>query len=317
MPPPDAAAQWKLKDYKTEVHNDWCPGCGDFGILSSLQQALFELQLPPHRVTIVSGVGCSSKTPHFVGVYGFHTLHGRGLPVAAGLRLANHGQTVIAVGGDGDGYGIGAAHFIAAGRRNLDFTYIVFNNAVYGLTKGQSSPTLKKGLRTKSMADPAIAEGLNPIALAISAGFTFVASAYSLNVRHTKELFKQAIQHPGSAFLDVYQTCPSYNDIHTKEWFAGRDRGGRERLYDINAKGYDPLVRDPSSDAEKARKKAEGIARSFEASDDGWPVGVFYRSVEPTYEAHLAERMPDLKKKPLVECDYAGRDVTALVDEMR
>jgi 2-oxoglutarate ferredoxin oxidoreductase subunit beta len=317
MPPPDAATPWKLKDYKTEVHNDWCPGCGDFGILSSLQQALFELRLPPHKVTIVSGVGCSSKTPHFVGAYGFHTLHGRGLPVAAGLRLANHGQTVIAVGGDGDGYGIGAAHFIAAGRRNLDFTYIVFNNAVYGLTKGQSSPTLKKGLRTKSMADPSITEGLNPIALAISAGFTFVASAYSLNVRHTKELIKQAIEHPGSAFLDVYQTCPSYNDIHTKEWFAGKDRGGRERLYDINQKGYDPLVRDPHDDAQKARKKAEGIAKSFEASDDGWPVGVFYRSLEPTYEAYLAERMPDLAKKPLVECDYSGRDVSALIDEMR
>ena len=317
MPPPRTDPQRKLKDYKTEVHNDWCPGCGDFGILSALQQALFELELPPHEVTVVSGVGCSSKTPHFVRTYGFHTLHGRGLPVATGLRLANHRQTVVAVGGDGDGYGIGAAHFIAAGRRNLDFTYIVFNNAVYGLTKGQSSPTLKKGLQTKSMADRSIAEGLNPIALAISAGFTFVAASYSLNVRHMKEIFKQAVRHPGSAMVDVYQTCPSYNDIHTKEWFAGKDRGDAARLYDVNERGYDPLVADPADDAEKARKKAAGIAKSFEASDDGWPMGIFYRAVEPTFEEFLAERMPDLKERPLVACDNAGRDIASLVDEMR
>ena len=317
MPQPKLPPLFKLKDYKTEVHNDWCPGCGDFGILSALQQALFELELPPHQVTIVAGVGCSSKTPHFVGSYGFHTLHGRGLPVAAGLRLANHRQTVVSVGGDGDGYGIGAAHFIAAGRRNLDFSYIVFNNAVYGLTKGQSSPTLKKGLKTKSMADRSITEGLNPIALAISAGFTFVASSYSLNVRHMKEIFKQAIRHPGSAMVDVYQTCPSYNDIHTKEWFAGKDRANATRLYDINEKGYDPTVADPSDETEKARKKAEGIAKSFEASDDGWPMGVFYRAVEPTYEEFLAERMTVLKEKTLVECDYAGRNIGSLVDEMR
>ncbi|MGH7162407.1 MAG: thiamine pyrophosphate-dependent enzyme, partial [Planctomycetota bacterium] len=317
MPQPktEPRPQHQLKDYKTEVHNDWCPGCGDFGILSAMQQALFELQRPPHEVTIVSGVGCSSKTPHFIGTYGFHTLHGRGLPVAAGLRLANHRQTVIAVGGDGDGYGIGAAHFIAAGRRNLDFTYIVFNNAVYGLTKGQSSPTLKKGLKTKSMAERSITEGLNPIALAVSAGFTFVASSYSLNVRHMKELIKKAIDHKGSAFLDVYQTCPSYNDIHTKEWFAGKDRSNAPRLYDINEKGYDPDVKDPEDDAAKARKKGEAIAKSFEASDDGWPMGVFYRCLEPTYEDYLAERMPLLRERPLVECDAAGRPVDALIDE--
>lgn len=318
MPQADPATHaYKLKDYKTDVHNDWCPGCGDFGILSALQQALFELEIPPHRITVVSGVGCSSKTPHFMGTYGFHTLHGRGLPVAAGLRLANHHQTVLAVGGDGDGYGIGAAHFIAAGRRNLDFTYVVFNNAVYGLTKGQSSPTLKKGLKTKSMSDRSIIEGVNPIALAISAGFTFVASSYALNVRHVKEIVKKAIRHRGSAFVDVYQTCPSYNDIHTKEWFAGKDRENAARLYDINEKGFDPEVRDPEDDAEKARKKAAGIAKSFEASDEGWPIGIFYHSTEPTFEDYLAERMTALQTRPLVDVDGAGRDVSPLVDAMR
>ena len=215
----------ELKDFRTKVHNDWCPGCGDFGILNAVQMALFELKLEPHDVAIVSGIGCSGKTPHFVNTYGFHTLHGRSLPIATGIKLANTALTVVAVGGDGDGYGIGAGHFLNTGRRNLDFTYVVHDNQVYGLTKGQASPTLPKGLRTKSMPAPAIVEGINPLATAISAGYTFVARSYSLDVRHLKEILKAAILHRGSALVDVLQTCPTYNDINTKEWYAGRRLG--------------------------------------------------------------------------------------------
>ncbi len=148
----------ELKDYRTKVHNDWCPGCGDFGILNAVQMALFELKLEPHDVAIVSGIGCSGKTPHFVNTYGFHTLHGRSLPIATGIKLANTALTVVAVGGDGDGYGIGAGHFLNTGRRNLDFTYVVHDNQVYGLTKGQASPTLPKGERTKSMPSPRLSK---------------------------------------------------------------------------------------------------------------------------------------------------------------
>src|SRR6478672_5697538 len=169
------------KDFKTEVHNNWCPGCGDFGILAAIQGALAQLQLPPHRVATFSGIGCSGKTPHYLRTYGFHTLHGRVLPVATGAKLANLGLTVLAVGGDGDGYGIGAGYFVNAGRRNLDFTYIVFNNAVYGLTKGQASPTLPKGSKTKSLPEQTILEGINPIALAVGAGYTFIARGYALD----------------------------------------------------------------------------------------------------------------------------------------
>ena len=185
MPEAAAAAPKKfaLQQYKTEVHVDWCPGCGDFGILSSIQQALFQLQIPPYRVAMISGIGCSGKTPHYIDTYGLHTLHGRALPVATGAKLANNQLTVVAVGGDGDGYGIGAGYFVNSGRRNVDMTYIVFNNGVYGLTKGQASPTLAKGLKTKSMPEASIQEGVNPIALALGAGYTWIGRGYALDVK--------------------------------------------------------------------------------------------------------------------------------------
>src|SRR3989442_1292151 len=210
----------ELKNYRTQVHNDWCPGCGDFGILNAIQMTLLEMQLEPHRIALFSGIGCSGKTPHFVNAYGFHTLHGRVLPIATGAKLANPSLTVIAVGGDGDGLGIGAGHFVNTGRRNLDFTYVLHDNGVYGLTKGQASPTLPKGLKTKSMPAPSIVEGINPIAMAIASGYTFVARSYALDVRHLKTTLRAAIEHRGSAFVDVLQTCPTYNDINTKDSHA-------------------------------------------------------------------------------------------------
>ena len=188
-----ASKKFSLQQYKTEVHVDWCPGCGDFGILSSIQQALFQLQLPPYKVAMISGIGCSGKTPHYIDTYGLHTLHGRALPVATGAKLANNQLTVVAVGGDGDGYGIGAGYFLNSGRRNIDMTYIVFNNGVYGLTKGQASPTLAKGLKTKSMPEPSIQEGVNPIALALGAGYTWIGRGYALDVKNLVSLIVQAI----------------------------------------------------------------------------------------------------------------------------
>ena len=170
----------KLADYKTNVHNDWCAGCGDFGILNAIQMALSEMQIPPDRAAIFSGIGCSGKTPHFINTYGVHTLHGRVLPFAQGAKLANPELEIIAVGGDGDGLGIGAGHFVGAGRKNVDMPYILFNNAVYGLTKGQASPTLKLGEKTKSLAVPNANNSVNPIALALIAGFTFIARSYSV-----------------------------------------------------------------------------------------------------------------------------------------
>ena len=237
----------KLADYKTDIHNDWCPGCGDFGILNAIQMALFDMQIPRHRTAIFSGIGCSGKTPHFIHTYGIHTLHGRVLPFAQGAKLSNPELEILAVGGDGDGLGIGAGHFIGAGRRNVDMVYIIFNNGVYGLTKGQAAPTLKLGMKTKSLTQPNVNNSVNPISLALVAGFTFIARGYSYDVRHLKEIIKKAIEHKGLAFLDVLQPCPTYNDINTREWYQGLDNINPEtnkqmpRTYKIEEAGYDGI----------------------------------------------------------------------------
>ncbi|MDW8062603.1 MAG: 2-oxoacid:ferredoxin oxidoreductase subunit beta [Candidatus Caldarchaeum sp.] len=287
--------------YRTPVHNDWCPGCGDFGILSSIQMALADLQIPPHQVAVFSGIGCSGKTPHYINAFGIHTLHGRVLPFALGAKLANPSLTVLAVGGDGDGLGIGAGHFVNTGRRNVDITYIVFDNGVYGLTKGQASPTLQRGMKTKSLPKPNINDAINPIAIAVAAGYTFIARGYAYDTRHLKELIKMGIQHEGSAFIDVLQPCPTYNDIMTKEWFGGEDRivEGKPlpRIYKLEETGYDGIVK--SADPEEVNaKKIQAIAKSFEWGDK-IPVGVFYRNpFVPSYEQRISENIKDYRQNP-------------------
>jgi len=306
----------KLEEIKTDTFNDWCPGCGDFGILAALQQALAELDVPREKIAVFSGIGCSGKTPHFLNVYGIHTLHGRSLPIAAGAKLANKDLTVIAVGGDGDGYGIGAGHLVATGRRNLDLTYIVFNNGVYGLTKGQSSPTLAKGVRTKSMPTPAIVEAVNPIALAICSGYTFVARSYSLNVKHLKSTILAAIRHPGTAIVDVIQPCPTYNDIHTKEYWSGEDTPEKQpRWYDLQREGFDAVVHNPEDGEEVLKKKAAGVMKALEEGERT-SVGVFFQWKTTTYGEQLAKRMPSVAEKPLADADLFHRDLTPLLAEL-
>ena len=305
-----------VKDYKSDVHNDWCVGCGDFGILTALQMALAQLQLDPDNIAVFSGIGCSGKTTHYVNAYGFHTLHGRVLPVATGGRLANTGVTVIALGGDGDGYGIGAGYFVNSGRRNVDFTYLVHNNNVYGLTKGQASPTLAKGKRTKSMPEQAIQDGINPIAMAVAAGYTFIARAYALEPKHLAGIIVRAIEHRGSALVDVLQTCPTYNDLYTKEWYEGLDKPDKtSRLYKLEERSYDGKVSDPTDQQEIVAKKAAAAARSYET--DPIPIGIYYQVELPTYEDEIWQRIPALKGKPLVEQDVFTRDVNPLLEAMR
>jgi len=285
----------KMSDFKTDVFVDWCPGCGNFGILAALQMALAELGLKPHHVVLVSGIGCSGKPPHFVKTYGVHTLHGRTLPFAQGIKVANPELEVIAMGGDGDGLGIGTGHFVNAGRRNVDMIYLIHDNAVYGLTKGQASPTLKLGLKTKSLSKPNINEAVNPIALALIAGYTFVARAYAYDTKHLKEIIKQAIKHKGLAFVDILQPCPTYNDINTKEWYAGEDRIDSQtgkpqpRLYKLDEIGYDPFVRDL---AEDLAKKLVAIEKAQEWGDR-IPIGVFYKNeLTTTFQERISKRIP-------------------------
>lgn len=290
-----------LQSYRTHVHNNWCPGCGDFGILSSIQQALFELKLEPHRVVLFSGIGCSGKTPHYVNTYGIHTLHGRTLPFAIGAKLCNPELTVLLAVGDGDQLGIGAGHFVNAGRRNVDLTIILYDNGVYGLTKGQASPTLARGLKTKSLPRPNINEAVNPIALALASGYTFIARGYSYDVKHLKELIKKGVQHKGSSFIQVIQPCPTYNDIWTKEWFAGEDRRDANegkplpRIYRLDEEGFDYLVKDPEDAYEKV---VQAITKSYEWGDR-IPVGIFYQNPHiPSYEERISSRIPEYLKAP-------------------
>jgi 2-oxoglutarate ferredoxin oxidoreductase subunit beta len=302
--------------------------CGDFGILSAVQMALAEMEVQPHNVAIVSGVGCSSKIPHYLNMYGVHTLHGRSLPFATGIKLSNPKLEVVACGGDGDGLGIGAGHFVNSGRRNVDMAYILFDNGVYGLTKGQASPTLKLGMKTKSLANPNINQATNPLILALATGYTFVARGYAYDVRHLKELIKKAIQHKGFAFLDVLQPCPTYNDILTKEYWAGEggvlDSAGRQipRTYKLEDGGYDGVVRAPTTD-EMEEKIKQAIMRSFEFGDHT-PIGVFYQNEHiPTYEDRLAQRIPSYAVSPPGIQEIARKDgtpaaiVTELLDEFR
>jgi 2-oxoglutarate ferredoxin oxidoreductase subunit beta len=207
----------KPTDYKSDLKPIWCPGCGDFGVLASLYRAFAQLELDPAKTVVVSGIGCSSRLPGFVSTYGFHTLHGRPLPVAMGVKLANPDLNVIAVGGDGDGFAIGAGHFPHAARRNTDITYLVMDNEIYGLTKGQVSPTSlfeQKGPSTP-FGNPE--EPINTLAYAVACGASFIARGASFNTKALTELIVQAIEHKGFSFIDALSPCVVFNN-HQEEW---------------------------------------------------------------------------------------------------
>ncbi|MCV0411214.1 2-oxoacid:ferredoxin oxidoreductase subunit beta [Nitrosopumilus sp.] len=315
----------KLADYKTDVHNDWCPGCGDFGIVNAIQMALAEMGIQRDKATMFSGVGCSGKTSHYINTYGIHTLHGRVLTFAQGAKIANPEMTVVAVGGDGDGLGIGAGHFVAAGRRNVDMTYIIFDNGVYGLTKGQASPTLKLGEKTKSLPSPNTNFNVNPIGLAVASGFTFVARGYSYDVRHLKDLIIQAVKHKGLSFLDVLQPCPTYNDINTRDWYAGADlvdeaQKRHSRIYKLEEQGYDPAVHYDSV-AEANEKLSQSLIKSLEW-DTKIPIGVFYKNetISP-YTQRLQDKIPNYLENPpakqtISENGQPMTDISAILDSL-
>jgi len=315
----------KLADYKTDVHNDWCPGCGDFGIVNAIQMALAEMGIQRDKAAMFSGIGCSGKTSHFINTYGVHTLHGRVLTFAQGAKIANPDLTVVAVGGDGDGLGIGAGHFVAAGRRNVDMTYIIFDNGVYGLTKGQASPTLKLGEKTKSLPSPNTNSNVNPIGLAIASGFTFVARGYSYDVRHLKDLIIQAVRHKGLSFLDVLQPCPTYNDLNTRDWYAGTDlvdeaQKRHSRIYKLEDQGFEPVVH-YNSEVEVNEKLSQALIKSLEWGNK-IPTGVFYKNelVSP-YTERLKDKIPNYLENPpakqnIVKNGQSNTDISKILDSL-
>lgn len=273
-------------DYKGRVEPDWCPGCGDYGVLAAVEKALAELQIPNHQVVTISGIGCSSNFPGFIETYGMHTLHGRALVVATGVKMANHGLTVLVTGGDGDGFGIGGNHFLHTMRRNVDLTYLVMDNQIYGLTTGQTSPTSRIGMKTKSMPFGSVEPPVNPISLALAAGATFVARGFSADQKHLTALIRQGIEHKGFSFIDIFSPCVTYNHDNTFQWFRPRVK----KLEDDA--GYDPT--DWVMAAERALLWGDEI-----------PIGRFFeRNDVPTL--HAAE--PVLNAGPLV---HQGNRVSA------
>ncbi len=280
-----ASAAPKAKQIYTSANKPiWCAGCGDFGVFASITKALQELNVDKHNVAIVSGIGCSSAMPHSFSTFGVHSLHGRLLPVASGIKLANNSLTVIGTGGDGDGYGIGGGHLIHTARRNLNMTYIIMDNETYGLTTGQTSPTALLGHKTKSTPFGAIEMPINPMALAISAGATYVARGFSGDPVHLAQLIKGGIEHRGFALIDVFSPCVTFNHDNTYEWF-------RPRIYKLESQGHDP------SNLNLAMERAfEDVQTKYEKI----PIGLFYKTSRPTYEdLELALKDGPLVKQPM------------------
>jgi 2-oxoglutarate ferredoxin oxidoreductase subunit beta len=279
-----------VKDYQSPVRPTWCKGCGDYGIWNALKFALAELDLEAHEVLMVSGIGCGSKTPDYTHVNGLHTLHGRSLPPATGARLANHEMKVICVHGDGDGYGMGLGHMMHAVRRNIDITDVVQNNRVYGLTKGQYSPTSPEGFISKTSPGGAIDRPVNPWALALAAGATFVGRGFPADLKHLIEVLKKALEHRGYALVDVLQPCVSFNRAYAYNYY-------RPRVYKLEEEpGYDPT--DRSAAWERAHEWGERI-----------PIGILYQvEGQPTYEDQVSVlRAGPLVKQPFrkwTEDDY-------------
>ena len=285
-----------VKDFKGKAEPDWCPGCGDFGVLNALKSAVAGLGLSPHEVLTISGIGCSSNLPGYINTYGMHTLHGRALAVATGAQLGNHRLKVVVTGGDGDGFGIGGNHFVHTMRRNVDLTYIVMDNQIYGLTTGQVSPTSRKGMKTKSTPYGSVENPVNAIPMAIVCGATYVARGFSGQQKHLIELIEGALQHRGFAFIDVFSPCVTYNKENTHEFFKQRTR----KLEDM---GHDP--RDYHQAIEKGSLWGDVI-----------PIGVFYKNDDaPSLDALepvLDDGMP-MSHRPL---DVSPENARALIAEL-
>ncbi|GAB7388335.1 2-oxoacid:ferredoxin oxidoreductase subunit beta [Bacillaceae bacterium] len=226
-----------FKDFRNNIKPNWCPGCGDFSVQAAIQRAAANVGLEPEDLAIVSGIGCSGRISGYIHAYGFHGIHGRALTIAQGLKMANRELTVIAAGGDGDGFAIGMSHTIHAMRRNLDITYIVMDNQIYGLTKGQTSPSSAMGFVTKSTPQGSIESPLAPIQMALTAGATFVAQSFSSDLKGLTSLIEEGIKHKGFAFINVFSPCVTFNKVNTYDWF-------KENLTSLDEiEGYDPSDR--------------------------------------------------------------------------
>lgn len=252
----------ELKDYKGHITPDWCPACGNFAQLTAIEKSLTEMGIEPKDVVTVSGIGCSSNLPEFIHAYGFHGIHGRLLPVASAIKWANPKLTVIGYGGDGDGFNEGTQHLFHAARRNVDITYIVSDNQIFGLTTGQASPTSPTGLKTKTTPDGSVEKPVNPMTYALAAGATFVARAFSGDPKHLQEVITAGVKHKGFSFIDVFSPCVTFNKLNTYDYF-------RKKVY--------KLADNDTTDFQQAYKYAEEWG-------DRIPIGILYQVEHERYD---------------------------------
>lgn len=281
-----------IKDFKSNDEIAWCPGCGNFGILNAVKKTLAKLDRHPKDILLVSGIGQAAKLPHYVRCNCFNGLHGRALPVAAAAKIANRNLTVLVTTGDGDCYGEGGNHLIHNIRRNTDITVIVHDNQIYGLTKGQASPTTDPDYVTKVQTEGVILEPLHPLEMAIALGAGFVARGYSLDTEHLSRLIGEGIKHKGFSLIDVLQPCVSFNKKNTYEWYT-------QRVYKVNDDGsYNP--EDKMAAYEKSHEWGDRI-----------PIGIIYKTEKETYE----EKRGLSQGVPLVEEQIEDIDITSILSE--
>ncbi|MFJ7747733.1 2-oxoacid:ferredoxin oxidoreductase subunit beta [Peribacillus sp. NPDC097295] len=283
-----------FKEFRNDVKPNWCPGCGDFSVQAAMQRAAANVGLEPENLAVVSGIGCSGRISGYIKSYGFHGIHGRSLPIAQGLKMANRELTVIASGGDGDGFAIGMGHTIHAIRRNIDITYIVMDNQIYGLTKGQTSPRSAAGFKTKSTPEGSIERAVSPMELALSAGATFVAQSFSTDLKDLTAIIEAGINHKGFSFINVFSPCVTYNKINTYDWF-------KQNLTKLNTiEGYD------STNKEQAMQTL--------MKHDSLVTGIIYQdSSRPSYQELIPGYAEESLNKSDLTLDQAHFD--KLVEE--
>lgn len=264
-----------VKDFRNGVKPNWCPGCGDFSVLAAIQRAAAGIGVAPDDLAVVSGIGCSGRIGGYIRSYGFHGIHGRALPIAQGVKMGNRDLTVVAAGGDGDGFAIGIGHTIHAMRRNMDITYIVMDNQVYGLTKGQTSPRSDDGFITSTTPEGSIEKALSPMEVALTAGATFVAQSFSTDIKELTSIIEAGMNHKGFSIINVYSPCVTYNKVNTYDWF-------KENLVKLSeVEDYDPSNR--------------SLAMNTLMEHNSLVTGIIYQEERPSYQ----DQVRGFSKEPL------------------
>ena len=270
----------RFVDFKSDKQPTWCPGCGDFGTMNGMMKALAQTGNTPDDTFVVAGIGCSGKIGTYMHSYALHGVHGRALPVGTGVKMANPDLEVMVAGGDGDGYSIGAGHFVHAVRRNVDMTYVVMDNRIYGLTKGQFSPTSREDFETSTSPDGTHQQPINPLALAMAAGGSFIAQSFSSDAQRHAEIVQKAVEHDGFGFVNVFSPCVTFNDVDTYDYF-------RDSLVDVGDSDHDP------TDYDEAKEKILDRETEYQ--------GVLYQDESSTPYNELegaTENMADIEESP-------------------